>query len=109
MSSSISLTPSKESNAYVARRNRVRTGALKAGRRGVRAPRGLIKPTPPVRGTDSCAEVWRALEKCWGAEIADKAKVEVGLIVEGRGGDYSSRASDGSPPTQLSPSSCTSN
>jgi len=109
MSSSISLTSSKESYAYVARRNRVRTRTVKAGRRVIKAPRGLIKPTPFVRDTEGCAEAWRTLEKCWGAEIVDKAKAEVGLTVEGGGGDSGNRASEGSPLTQLSPSSRTPN
>ncbi|PUU79061.1 hypothetical protein B9Z19DRAFT_1082620 [Tuber borchii] len=92
------------SDTYAARHNRVRARAAKADRRVAKAARELIMPTPFVRGTKGCDEAWRTLEKCWGAEIVDKAKAEVGLAVEGREG-AGNRASEGSPPTQPSPSS----
>lgn len=103
-SSSILLTYSEGSDTYAARQNRIRARAAKADRRVAKAARELIMPTPFVRGTEGCAEAWRTLEKCWGAEIVDKAKAEVGLTVEGREG-AGNRASEGSLPTQPSPSS----
>ena len=98
------LTYSEGSDTYAARHNRVRARAAKADQRVAKAARELIMPTPFVRGTKGCAEAWRTLEKCWGAEIVKKAKAEVGLTVEGREG-AGNGASEGSPPTQPSPSS----
>ncbi|KAG0125323.1 hypothetical protein HOY82DRAFT_543229 [Tuber indicum] len=82
---SMSSICSEEYNAYAALQNGVTAGAVIAHWRIVKAARELSASIPFARGSGDCRDLWRALEKCWGAEIVDGAKVEAGLTV-GRGG-----------------------
>ncbi|RPB03663.1 hypothetical protein L873DRAFT_1786678 [Choiromyces venosus 120613-1] len=76
------LTSSEELDAYAALQNVVTAGAVVAHWRIVKAARELTTPVPFVKGFVDCGDVWRALEKCWGGEVVDQAKLEAGLASE---------------------------
>ncbi|KAG0638233.1 hypothetical protein HOY80DRAFT_1079795 [Tuber brumale] len=82
---SMSSICSEEYDAYAALQNGVTAGAVTAHWKFITAARELSTPVPFVRGAGDCRDLWRALEKCWGAEIIDKEKVEAGVTVGGSG------------------------